>query len=851
VIENKEGRAMKKRFGKTAALLLAGSLLVGNVGIGNSALVFAAETGQTDSVYAEVNTETPVEEKTETPVEKKAETPVEEQTNQQTEVTDGQAQEVTEEEPAAKIAMAETITVKFRFFAKGSDGTYGEVRSLSRTVKQGRSTSNISEKTANGYVTTKKISADNGTYVFNSTWKINDTTDISFPLALTYEDATEYAVDENTAEVKLYAQYDYHKDVKLTMNFTDIRSANGTVNTKTREQSIGWGNGSGFSKKTIESVTGLRAGQTFSYGGNQYTYNGDWTDDEGNKFDATNTIWFYNKEGESSANTFYVTEDVTLNLKPVWEVKMIQGLDYRYIDNISTGSGSWSNTDSASQRSQFQSLTHTFKNPEEGTPVSHYRFVYWKGDHHDVTSPEGETVTYQDEQTFGKGDTFTYTVDSSLPAGTVTSYYVYAWWQPSVTVNWYQPDGTLDNTTESFDNEVEAYSYTVENITYPDEESDDHVTFTFVGWTENGMNVAIDKAYEVPELTKDPVEQKVIDLNPKYERTKAVEVVWNDDDDSDGIRPENVDLQLYANGDAVGEPIVVNADESWTYTWENLDAYQDGNVINYTVEETDAPEGYEVEMEAGIASDTIIYTHVPEKAEETVVPTDEDNHPDPQEPNDPGTEDTDNTVTDDTDEPNPNTTPANQTTTMPTPEAPAVAPTTTPAVTPTAVTATANNTDTIEDTPTPLAAPESIEETPTPLAAPESIEDEPIPLATAEKNWALINLLATIATAATTVFLLIRLIGRRKEEQEAEENAAYANTAEEEEARRIRRKGMLRIVSLIPTVAAIIIFIVTEDMTARMQLVDRFTVLMIVILVIQIIIAALAKVKKDDADEEE
>ena len=68
---------------------------------------------------------------------------------------------------------------------------------------------------------------------------------------------------------------------------------------------------------------------------------------------------------------------------------------------------------------------------------------------------------------------------------------------------------------------------------------------------------------------------------------------------------------------------------------------------------------------------------------------------------------------------------------------------------------------------------------------------------------------------------------------------------------RIRRKGVLRLISLVPMIGAIVAFILTEDMTAEMQLVDKFTILMIFILAVQIVIAAFAKVKKDDDDNEE
>ena len=205
--------------------------------------------------------------------------------------------------------------------------------------------------------------------------------------------------------------------------------------------------------------------------------------------------------------------------------------------------------------------------------------------------------------------------------------------------------------------------------------------------------------------------------------------------------------------------------------------------------------------------------------------------------------------------PIPDPTPADDgTPTAPTPAAPTVGDTTpAPATTPAAPATTTGRRATV----TPIAPAQIIlPDAPTPQAEPEQapveIDNEPAPQAAPAGAWALINLLATIATAALCVFLLIRFIGKRKEEQEEADDAEATGTDEgEEEARRIRRKGALRLTSIIPAVAAVIAFIVTEDMSQPMQMVDKFTILMIIILIVQIVLAALAKVKKDKEDDDE
>ena len=57
--------------------------------------------------------------------------------------------------------------------------------------------------------------------------------------------------------------------------------------------------------------------------------------------------------------------------------------------------------------------------------------------------------------------------------------------------------------------------------------------------------------------------------------------------------------------------------------------------------------------------------------------------------------------------------------------------------------------------------------------------------------------------------------------------------------------------SLIPAIGAAIIFIITEDMSNPMALIDGWTILMAVILLIQVVVAMIAKKSKDENEDDE
>ena len=71
-----------------------------------------------------------------------------------------------------------------------------------------------------------------------------------------------------------------------------------------------------------------------------------------------------------------------------------------------------------------------------------------------------------------------------------------------------------------------------------------------------------------------------------------VRKVWFDNDDIHGSRPESIEVQLYADGNAYGTPVVLSSTNDWSYTWNSVERFKDGKPVNYTINEIEVPEGY-------------------------------------------------------------------------------------------------------------------------------------------------------------------------------------------------------------------------------------------------------------------
>ncbi|MDQ8815701.1 Cna B-type domain-containing protein, partial [Streptococcus ruminantium] len=72
----------------------------------------------------------------------------------------------------------------------------------------------------------------------------------------------------------------------------------------------------------------------------------------------------------------------------------------------------------------------------------------------------------------------------------------------------------------------------------------------------------------------------------------TVTKAWDDKDNQDGKRPGSIQVQLYANGEKLGEPVTLTADNKWTHTWTGLAKKANKKDIVYTVKEVSKVEGY-------------------------------------------------------------------------------------------------------------------------------------------------------------------------------------------------------------------------------------------------------------------
>lgn len=102
-----------------------------------------------------------------------------------------------------------------------------------------------------------------------------------------------------------------------------------------------------------------------------------------------------------------------------------------------------------------------------------------------------------------------------------------------------------------------------------------------------------------------------------YKTSRTVMKFFEDAQNQDGTRPTEITVQLYGDDEKVSEPVLLNEENEWKHTWEDLDERKAGKKIRYTVKEVNTPIGYEVIVDHETTPGMILVTnkHVPEEVE--------------------------------------------------------------------------------------------------------------------------------------------------------------------------------------------------------------------------------------------
>ena len=165
-----------------------------------------------------------------------------------------------------------------------------------------------------------------------------------------------------------------------------------------------------------------------------------------------------------------------------------------------------------------------------------------------------------------------------------------------------------------------------ENLPVKDSGKDVHYYVTEVstldGYTSTCERQKTDGMWEVCMSDySDSTQYRFTNTHTPETTQVKVNKVWNDNSNSDKIRPGNVTVQLVADGNPVnGQTVTLNADNKWSASFTDLSKYANGRQIAYTVKEISTLGDYSVAITSNATKDgtfsyTVTNTHTPTSGE--------------------------------------------------------------------------------------------------------------------------------------------------------------------------------------------------------------------------------------------
>ncbi|WP_249961692.1 Cna B-type domain-containing protein, partial [Histophilus somni] len=71
---------------------------------------------------------------------------------------------------------------------------------------------------------------------------------------------------------------------------------------------------------------------------------------------------------------------------------------------------------------------------------------------------------------------------------------------------------------------------------------------------------------------------------------------WEDANNQDGVRPETINVKLLKNGLETGQKLILSEANNWSGSFTDLDEYENGTKISYSVKEVEVGNGYASEV---------------------------------------------------------------------------------------------------------------------------------------------------------------------------------------------------------------------------------------------------------------
>ena len=222
----------------------------------------------------------------------------------------------------------------------------------------------------------------------------------------------------------------------------------------------------------------------------------------------------------------------------------------------------------------------------------------------EVTEEDNWSYSFEGLPKYKDGEEITYTVteeevegyETEINGFDITNSYTPETINVSGVKTWNDSDNQDGHRPDTITVNLLANGEELETVEVTDAD-DWSYSFTDLPKYNNGVEIV----YTVTENTVENYTTEIdgFDITNHYtpgETSVTVTKHWDDAGNQDGIRPESIEVQLTADGEAQGDKIELSETNNWAHTWTELAKKADGTSITYSVQELTEVAGYEVSV---------------------------------------------------------------------------------------------------------------------------------------------------------------------------------------------------------------------------------------------------------------
>ena len=250
--------------------------------------------------------------------------------------------------------------------------------------------------------------------------------------------------------------------------------------------------------------------------------------------------------------------------------------------------------------------------------VSEYIGIEIPDNGYQIVNSEGDIITFDFAVMLAENEAtqnfFAYKLDVSANNSSPTSSSIKIVWDDADDEASKRPADlsvTLSNGLGLTLNEEDNWSVTVENLPKENTSGED-IAYT---WIIENLPEGYSVSSSITEGTVTTVTLSYQEVVPEETVEASVKVVWDDADDQDGKRPENLVATL-----SNGMEVTLNEANNWSATIEELlKNSEDGEEILYTWTMNGIPEDYNLITSDAEGTETVLtYKHIPETIDLTL-----------------------------------------------------------------------------------------------------------------------------------------------------------------------------------------------------------------------------------------